>query len=185
MNKITNTKLIIAAIAVFAVLSCATFVFGSAIERSEPAQVNRQMHVNFFASSTLSTLNATTTSATSTNLVGYFDSSGRLIDGAVDLRGADNVTFLFQRGDTSGNGNSGSSRFKVQVSANGSTWLDYTGLRSAEATSTDRINRVQYVTVSGTSTAIYSMDVLGFYSARCIVDETTDGEHTCSAVIDY
>lgn len=148
------------------------------------AQTDRYRMYELFASTTAETTIATTTSATSTNITPYFDSSGRLINGAVDLRGAKRATFFFARSDTTGQGNTGKSVFRVQVTRDGTNWNDYSyllGVDVAEtATSTVTIN-------AATSTSIVSMDLLkhSFFSARCIVVETTDGEHTCSAAVQY
>lgn len=136
-----------------------------------------------FASSTNETIIATSTSATSTNITAYFDSAGRLINGAIDLRGAKRATWYFSRGDTTGQGNSGKSIFRIQTSRDGVTYNDYSHLLGVDAS----LTATSTVTISAaTSTVVESMDLNGaFYSARCIVQEVTDGEHSCAAAVQY
>lgn len=153
-----------------------------AVDTSAPT--DRYLMYELFASTTAETTIATTTSATSTNIIPYFDSSGRLVSGAADLRGAKRATFFFTRGDTSGQGNTGKSVFRVQVSRDGTNWNDYSYLIGTDVAET----ATSTVTISAaTSTTVVSMDLLkhSFFSARCIVVETTDGEHTCSAAVQY
>lgn len=124
-----------------------------------------------------SLLNATTSNATSTEGGG----------GSVSLSCAKNVTFYFSRGDTTGQGNSGSTRFEVEVTPDGTNWYDYNGLvlNNVSAGSVMRPTVGTSTISAATSTVIATMDVLGFYAARCIAIETTDGEHTCKAAIEY
>lgn len=118
---------------------------------------------------------ATTTNATSTtaNINAY-------------IQGAKRATFYFQRGDTTGQGNSGSTSFSVEVSRTNSTsdadWIDYNKLiDNVTNANSQNLTRVGSASLSGTSTKIYSMDLehdnINF--VRCIAVETTDGEHTC------
>src|SRR5262245_10072309 len=66
---------------------------------------------------TFSFFNATTTNATSTNGAG----------GYFKIAGAKNVELYFSRGGATGP-NTGSSRFSIQVSPDGSSWYDYNDL---------------------------------------------------------
>lgn len=156
--------------------------FGGYVETEAPGSADYFREYNFFASSTDPTAISTTTTATSTNVFTRFDSSGRIDDGAFNIAGAKEVIIYFQRGDTSGQGNSGSSRFRIQVSPDGSTWLDYNSLRQVMATSTTATNRIGSFTISAaSSTDMFLMDASAFLKIRCIVVETTDGEHSCAA----
>lgn len=122
-------------------------------------------------------LSATTTTATSTN-----DGTG---GGYAKLSGAKKVTFEFSRGDTTGTGNSGQSKFIVQATDDGSTWTDVS--RLLLATSTSRTSFASAVFLNGTSTAFASLDIEddAFLGVRCVVHETTDGEHTCIANVQF
>lgn len=127
---------------------------------------------------------ATTTSATSTNLTGG--------GGYLDIRGAKNVILYFSRGDTTGQGNTGSSKFMVQVSPNGTDWY-YWGSWFENASSTVGFSSLTltastFTIPAGTSTLVETMNLNntgGFLGLRCIVIETTDGEHTCKATATF
>lgn len=127
-------------------------------------------------------LNATTTSATSTN------ATNNSVVGSVKIKGASKVTFAFSRGDTTGTGNSGSSSFNVAVSEDGTNWIGYNKLiDNVTNTNSQTLTRVGTVSLSGTSTKFYSMDLdhdLINY-IRVGVVETTDGEHTAKAYVQY
>lgn len=152
-----------------------TFVYAEATfgEKTEPDHYET---FNFFKGAG-SAQTATSTTATSTNITGG--------GGYFKIAGANHVSFQFSRGDTTGQGNSGNTVFKVQVTPDGTTWLDYNTLLQNSATSTDR-QSVASVTISAaTSTVVTYMENLGFYGVRCIAVETTDGEHTCKASADF
>lgn len=139
----------------------------------------------FFASTTEPTTVATTTSATSTNIIAFTDTSGRVDNGYFVVAGAKKVTLFFSRGDTTGQGNSGSSDFRIQVSDDGSNWYNYNGLATSSIAT---LVRTASTTISAaTSTSIYSMDIAhgAFYAIRCIVVEVTDGEHRCRALAEF
>lgn len=122
---------------------------------------------------------ATTTTATSTNTS---DGSGSCL-----VAGATNVVLYFARGDATGTGNAGASQFRVQVTPNGTTWVDYNHLASSTTFGQVSLQPLVGTTTlsTGTSTQMYRMNDLGFYAIRCIVVETTDGEHTCTASVTY
>ena len=132
-------------------------------------------------------LNATTTTATSTNQF-----SPTIIESA------EKITFFFQRGDTTGQGNTGTSTFSVQIAQKNdseSDWITYNRLiDNVTNTNSQTLTRVGSVILSasgdyGTATATkaYSMDLSQdvYKYARCVVNEGTDGEHTCKAIIKY
>ena len=121
-------------------------------------------------------LRATTTNATSTGVV---------------IGGSEDVTFFFSRQSdygASGSGdNAGSSEFSVEVSADGTNWVLYNRLIDNLVNSNSQtLTRLQLAVVpAGTSTAFYSMDPFDtFYAVRCIVEETTDGAHTCEVRVE-
>ena len=140
----------------------------------------------FFATSTSQTFFATTTTATSTDIISWFNSNGEKDNGYFVIAGARNVTFYLGRGDTLGTGNSGSTSYKVQVtpktSPSESDWYNFNDFISATTTTT-----YTSVVLAGTSTFPVSMDVenRGFYATRVVVSETTDGEHSVSATATF
>lgn len=139
---------------------------------NDVTDVNSYQTFNFFTS--------TSTTATSTNTGGG--------GGYFKIAGAKNVIFYFSRGDTKGNGNSGSSVFRVQVTPDGVNWFDYPELGQVinSATADVFFTRSMLVTVpAGTSTQMWAMEDTGFYAARCIANRVTDGESTCKASADF
>jgi len=122
---------------------------------------------------------ATTTTATSTNTS---DGGGYLV-----IAGAKKVQMYFSRGDISGQGNSGSTLFKVQVTPDGINWYDFNRMSQNVATSTSEWEVGSVTITAATSTTITSLDLRtsGFYAVRCIAVETTDGEHTCKGAAEY
>lgn len=143
----------------------------------------------FFASTTVPTTIATTTSATSTNITSFFSTSGVKDNGYFVITGAKDVTLYFTRGDASGQGNTGTSTFRIQTSNEGTTWYDYNRLRQATTTIATAdayyTYRPNVVIEAATSTQIMKMAELGYYAIRCIVVEVVDGEHTCQATATY
>lgn len=119
---------------------------------------------------------ATTTTATSTNTT---DGSGYMV-----VAGAKRVDMYFSRGDTTGQGNVGVSKFRIQVSPDGVNFFDFSRLIGSDvsATATTSIS-----IGAATSTTFSAMDLRtdAFYAIRCIVNETTDGEHTCKASAEF
>jgi len=140
------------------------------------------VNYTFFVASTTDTALATTTSATSTGMTGYFDTNGALDNGKLNIAGAEKVTFYFGR--SYGGGNAGNSQFKVQVSDDGTNWYDFSKLRGADVSSTATST---YTIVASTSTVPVSLDLTydTHVYARCIVVETTDGTHACRATVEY
>lgn len=157
------------------------------ISTEQPTPLNLFRTYTFFATTSAQTVFATTTSATSTNITAYADSSGRIDAGYFVIAGAREVTLFFKRGDTGGQGNSGSTKFRIQVSNAASPaeadWQDYNMLTQNLASSTARTSLSSVLTTAASSTVIVGMDTTldAFYAIRCIVMETTDGEHSCQA----
>lgn len=141
----------------------------------------------FFATSTTQTFFATTTTATSTSILPWTDSAGRIDNGYFVVAGAKRVQVYFGRGDTTGQGNSGSTQYKIQVTGKvnpgASDWIDYQKLVQATSTSQQAYGLIS----AATSTITYSLDYStnAFYAIRCIAVETTDGEHACAASANY
>lgn len=135
----------------------------------------------FFATSTTDTTLATTTSATSTDIATYVDANGKMDSGKADIRGAKKVTFYFRR--AYGGGNTGQTRFEVEVSPDGSTWYDFNKLKGNDVSNTATST---YTIVASTTTVPVSMDLTydTYKFVRCIVNETTDGTHSCSVTIE-
>lgn len=162
----------------FAGMLVLAIVFGSALHASKASAANVALQLttptpnsyqfeNFFT--------ATTTSATSTNITGG--------GGYLPIAGAKHVTFYFSRGGAY-SANTGSSKFEVEVTPDGTNWYDFSRLylmdTSKTATSTVWIT-------AATSTVVASMDLDNqtFFGVRCQVVEITDGEHTCKAAVDF
>lgn len=139
----------------------------------------------FFATSTTQTFFATTTTATSTNILPWFTTDGVRDNGQFVIAGAKEVLVFFGRGDTTGQGNTGTTTFKIQTSPDGTDWYDYPRLQAATTTLASADARFSTVSTAGiaaaTTTDVFKLTDLGWYSIRCIVVETTDGEHSCSA----
>lgn len=114
---------------------------------------------------------------------------------ATDIENAQKVTFFFQRGDTTGQGNTGTTTFLVEISNDNSNWITYNKLLDNVAnTNSQQLTRVGSVIFSAaanydnaTGTKAYSMDLSNdaYKWVRCVAREGTDGEHTCKARIQY
>lgn len=127
-------------------------------------------------------LSATSTSATSTNIVAGFDADGRYDDGSLTLAGAKKVTLYLDRASSPG-ANAGNSRFYIQVTPDGSDWYSFNKLLGEDISST----ATSSPTLVGTSTQMYALDLSDdtFKAMRCVVVETTDGTHSCDAYVEY
>jgi hypothetical protein len=183
MNKFTLTisALLLTAAAL---LGFVQVTYGNAIIKQEATPVDRYELNSMFASSTNSAVKYVTASFTSTSVTPYFDADGRYVDGTIDLRGAEKATFYFSRGDTSGQGNTGQSVFSVEVTPDGTNWYTFSKLVGSDISAT----ATSSVTIgAATSTVQASMNLTHdtFKAARCKVVETTDGEHTCVASVEY
>lgn len=153
----------------------------------------------FFASSTTQTLFGTSTTATSTNIIAWNTSDGRRVDGKFVVAGAKKVTMLFGRGDASGTGNTGKSKFTVQTSPDGTNWYEFNKLLTATSSISatgGTVNTLKiwlpYVEVGtginfATGTVSASLDLTdeSIYAIRCIVIETTNGDHFCRASAEW
>lgn len=163
-----------------------TRTLGGNLATDVPVTAETYRQYEFFASSTVPTIVATTTTATSTNVAATFDSLGRLDTGGVSIAGAEEVLITFIRANHS----AGSSVFRVQVAPNDNPsetdWMDFNALQLVNvATSTSNVFLVDRVTLAANATTTYKMDTTTFRSLRCIVVEGTDGSHRCFANIRY
>lgn len=168
-------------VSIFALIQFTQHAYGS-IAVDNGANTNSYRLYNLMAASSSETTIATTTTATSTNIGNYFDSSGRLIDGTVDLRGAKKVAFYFARGGAT-HANTGNTVFKVEVSPDGTNWYTFSKLRQSTSTTEDATVTI----TAATTTLVYGMniDYGGYKAARCITVITTDGESSCAAAVTY
>lgn len=146
------------------------------------------------ASTTAPSVVATSTNATSTNINAYFDSSGRLDNGAMVIAGAKKVTLYFTRGGAFAAANTGTSTYFIQVSRDGTNWTNFNKLVAATSTTISNANELQNVTIGATvpgnvatTTQVYSMDLTNeaYFSMRCIVTILVDGASSCSAFAQY
>ena len=189
VQKIKLGALALTAVAiVYIALQMIPLAFGN-VTVSTPTQDTQRVLYTFFATSTNQTNFATTTTAVSTNIDPWFDEQGQLDRGYFVISGAKDVTLFFGRGDTTGQGNTGSTEYTVQVSQDGSTWYDYTRMQPASTTLATADARFTTVSSAGivaaTTTDVFKMVDLGWYAVRCTVTETTDGEHSCSASAEF
>lgn len=127
---------------------------------------------------TFSFLNATSTTATSTNITGG--------GGYFKILGAKKVGLYFSRAWDS-TGNAGSTNFKVQVSPDGNNWYDFNKLIQNAATGTVATTLSSVTISAATSTTIVSLDLSSnpFYAVRCIAVRTTDGAATCTGAAEF
>lgn len=117
----------------------------------------------------LTLLNAVTASTTSAEIV---------------IAGAKKVTLFFTRANHA----AGSSAFDVDVSYDGTTYVDFNKLiTNVTNTNAQTPVRVGTVTLSSNTTETVAMDLERdcFYTMRVNVVETTDGTHSAFAVIEY
>lgn len=169
---------------IVALLTSTDFALGGDLDET-PIRDNFQTY-EFFDSSSSSTLAyavGTTTSATSTDVTYTDSTTGRIDNGYLVIAGADAVTFTFGRSSSVG-GASGTSTFYVDVSPDGTTWIDANKLITNVAnTNAQTLTRVASVALTGTSSASYALDLSTdtYYAVRCVVVETTDGTHRCRA----
>ena len=152
-------------------------------KQSQSVEMQGFTNYEFFDTSSSTTIPyalGTTTSATSTDVT-YIDSSGRVDNGYMVIGAAEEVSVYFGR--STGGGNSGTSTFRIQISDDGSNWYDYNKLISnVTNTNAQTVTRVASVALTGTSTAMVSLDPDdAIYAIRCIVVEATDGTHRCRA----
>ncbi len=157
-----------AGIVLFALALFVTIASG-AVTFSVPNKVNQTDLVP------LLTATSTIGQATSTNITGG--------GGYAVIAGARRVALYFSRSATSTN--NGSSLFSVQVSPDGSTWLDYSTLEQNSATTTYPAVIASVSIPSGTSTVVTYMRYLGPYAVRCIATITQDGANTCKVQVTY
>lgn len=160
---------------------------GNVSQDSPRGGLSGYQNYTFFASSTSQIIYATTTTATSTNITPWVDASGRIDNGYFVVAGAKRVQFYFTRGDKLGGGNTGNTVFKVQVSPDGSNWYDYNSLFANSSTTLTSSSAATVTVSAATSTVLTALDLAKFtpYAVRCIVVETTDGSHECSASADW
>lgn len=102
----------------------------------------------------------------------------------IPISGAKKVTLALTRA----NHGSGSSAFKVQVSVDGSTYVDYNGLmEDLTNTNAQDVTRVTTITLSANGTTMARLDLssMGFLGMKVVVTETTDGTHTAKALVEF
>lgn len=179
---------IIALIFVGFLVSLFSPAFGAVSNDTASQAVNgRFKSYEFFASTTAPTTVATTTSATSTDIIPFFDTNGRYDAGYFVVAGAKKISVFFGRGGLT-NPNAGSTVYKVQVSPDGVTWVDYNKLiDNVTNTNAQTLTRVASKSISAaTSTLQVAIDPNdSVYAIRCIAVETTDGEHRCFATSEF
>lgn len=142
----------------------------------------------FFASSTAPTTVATSTVgfATSTSIIAWNDTSGRVDNGAFVIAGAKRVEIYFSRGGVT-HANTGSSIFTIQESPDGVNWYAVSKLVQSTSTSISAAGEVGTWMLTGTSTVTLALDTFydDYYSLRCVVNNVTDGEAGCLAAATF
>lgn len=100
------------------------------------------------------------------------------------IAGAKKITLFFTRA----NHTSGSTLFDVDVSLDGTTYVDFAQLITNVINGiTEGKVRVASVSLSSNTTSAVSMDLdnSAFYSMKVKATETTDGTHTVKVLIEY
>lgn len=147
--------------------SYSVITFGAVTDRVSTASARELVEYDFFTS--------TTTSATSTDTT---DGTG-----AFRIAGALKAVFIFARGNIAP-GNTGSSKFSVEVSKDAVTWYDFNKLITNDASRTG----TSTITIpAGTTTALAAMELEddAWQFVRCIVEEVADGSHSCSVNAEF
>lgn len=196
--KLTLTKTITIAllglgVLVGAILFSGVTAFGNVTSDTASGRVSGYQEYTFFATTTNQVYFATTTTATSTYITPWTDANGRIDKGYFVVAGAKRATAVFSRGDSNGQGNAGSTLFKIQVTTSPnpseSDWQNYSKLISnVTNTNSQTLTRVANASIAAaTSTTVVGIDLSSdsFYAIRCIAVETTDGEHFCKASADW
>jgi N-acetyl-beta-hexosaminidase len=100
------------------------------------------------------------------------------------VAGAKKVSFMFTRTNHS----SGSSAFSVEVSLDGTTYVAYNKLISnVTNTNAQTLTRVASVSLASNTSTYATMDLEhdAIYSIKVTATETTDGNHTAKAIIEW
>lgn len=103
---------------------------------------------------------------------------------AIVIAGAKKITFFITRSNHS----AGSTLFDVDVSLDGTTYIDFNQLvTNAVNAISEGLVRVANVSLASNTTVAVSMDLSqhSFYTMKPKVTETTDGTHTVKALIEY
>ncbi len=106
------------------------------------------------------------------------------VSAPVDIKGAKRISFVFTRTNHS----AGSSAFSVEVTIDGSTWVAFNKLISnVTNTNAQTKTRVASVSLASNTSTLVSMDLENdsFSQMRVTATETTDGNHTAKAMIEY
>lgn len=183
---------ILCSLAFFSAMNVLPTFAGILVDRPTVTPTTYQTY-DFFAASSTPTVSATSTSATSTNILSWTDPEGRRNNGALVIAGAKKVTLYFSRGDTTGQGNLGTSEFRIQTTLNADTlasglWTDYGELVQSTSTAITLAALVPTASSSAATTTLrfgMNLNYSAFYAIRCIVKETVDGEHSCKAYVEY
>jgi len=111
------------------------------------------------------------------------NSTASATSSAVKIVGAKSVTFLFDMGGPNGSGN-GTTTYAVEVSIdNLTTFYDYNKL----VTNNTSLTIASGATLTGTTTALYTMDLSGdsYYGMRCLSVENGTTTASCTALVQY
>ena len=102
----------------------------------------------------------------------------------LNIAGAKRISLAFTRANHS----SGASAFKIQVSVDGTTFIDFNKLITNVANTNGQTEtRVTTVSLSSNTTefATVDLDKSVYKAMKVVVTETTDGTHTAKALITY
>lgn len=103
---------------------------------------------------------------------------------AINIAGAKRISLAFTRADHS----AGSTDFNVEVSVDGTIFIDFNKLITNVANTNGQTEvRVTTITLSSNTTEFVTMDLdKSVYKAmKVVATETTDGTHTAKALITY
>lgn len=207
-----NTRIIGIIAVVLGVVMVLSIVLVASIQQAhgsllddEPAISNQFRAFNLFASSTVESVIATSTNATSTNLTAYSDSQGRIIDGSADVRGAKHIDVYATRGGTFAAANTGTSTYSIQGTSGDGIWYYVNRLLTSTSSPTASPGLVNGVLQSdpnlanlptigatapgnaATSTLHLIVDPtsLNYRALRCVSTRLVDGANSCQMVVTY
>jgi hypothetical protein len=209
-----NVGLVGTMVAFAAVLALFAYQSHASVTSDQTTASNIFRSYDLAASTTVESTIATTTAATSTNITGYFNGSGILVDGSADVRGAKHVDLYFTRGNEFGGFNSGTTTFSVQATTDGTNWYYVNRLILATSTQTSsfgaangvygsdpaQVTAANLITIgavaagsAATSTwhAYIDPAILNYSKIRCITFSTAtsslagNGAAECRAVVTY
>ncbi len=104
---------------------------------------------------------------------------------AIDITGAEKVTFAFTRAANAG----GTSTFSVTGSVDGTTFVTLnniiTNVTNANSEDLTRVASVAIANTNATVVAFLDMEYMTLKEIKVTVTETSDGTHTAKVLVEY